>query len=142
MAWATTDEASSYVGVQVEQAQLDQAQPIIDIYSNVQWEEDFNTDRLRNRDLHLLKLAVSYQAKWMSDQIDVLNRTDVESVNQDGMSFKNAHSDAQILAPLAKRALDKLSWRKARTIQPRPQRGRGSNSLIDNEDCWGWRAMR
>lgn len=143
MAWATTDEATGYVGVAVSSEQLATAQPVIDIWSGLEWTVNFETTRLKSRDLYLLKLAVSYQAKWMADQIDVLNRTDVESVTQDGMSFKNAHVDAQLLAPMAKRALDRVSWRKARTINPTPSKGyRRNASLNDDESCWDWRPMR
>lgn len=141
MAWATTTEATSYVGVALTQEQVDLAQPVIDIYANITWVEDYNIDLLKSRDLHLLKLAVAYQAKWMADQIDVLNRTDVVTVNQDGMSFRASHSDSLILAPLAKRALDKVSWRKARTLSPIPNRGRNSSRYTSDDNAWCWRGM-
>lgn len=141
MAWATTAEATSYTGVAISQEQLDLAQPIIDIFANISWAEDFVLTSLKNRDQRLLKLAVSYQAKWMADQIDVLNRTDVDNVSQDGMSFKNAHADAQLLAPLAKRALDKVSWRKARTINPKPSKGYRRNLEVTNDNTWPWRGL-
>lgn len=139
MAWATPEEATGYLGVSVDQAQLDVAQPIIDIFSGRTI--DVATTQFKARDLYLLKLAVSYQAKWMAKQIDVLNRVDVTNVTQDGMSFQNVHADSQILAPLAKRALDKLSWRKTRTLRPRTARRR-SASLYTNEDCLPWSPIR
>jgi hypothetical protein len=138
MTWCTPEEASDIVGSAVSQNELNAAQSVLDIFSGITYTP---TRNLLSRDLRMLKLALAYQAKWMADQIDVLNRSDVDNVNQDGMSFKNAHADAQLLAPLAKRALDKVSWRKARTIVPRLHRNRGVSAIAVEDTSWAWRSM-
>lgn len=107
MAWATASEALALTGATVDDDQLDQAQGVVELFAGIT--EANTADLGANR--RLLRAAVAYQAVWMAAQIDVATRTDVSSLTQDGAGVTPAHADALILAPLAKRALDRLSWR-------------------------------
>ena len=64
-AWATPAEASSITGVTLFQSDLDTAQSIIDLYTDISFEM---FDDLQPRTLRILKQAISWQAKWQKDQ--------------------------------------------------------------------------
>lgn len=108
MPWATINEVSTYTGAAVSQDELTQAQAIIDLFSGVT--EDATVVGTKNA--RLLKMAVAYQSAWQASHSDVFTNVDITSMQQDGVNFTNAHDNAGILAPLAKRALDRLSWRR------------------------------
>lgn len=112
MSWATVAETANITGRTVTDATVTQAQFQIELFSGVT--EEYAIPR---RDLRHLKLAVAYQAAWLAGQIDVSTRTDVSQFTQDEMSATYAHEDAVVLAPLAQRALRRLSWKGSRSVQ-------------------------
>jgi hypothetical protein len=114
MAWADTTYTASITGVTVTDALVTQAQAVIELFSGVT-----ESYALKARDVRHLRMAVAYQAAWTKSQIDVTSRTDVSQVTQDEMSFTTAHEDAQIVAPLAQRALKRLSWKTSRSVRLR-----------------------
>lgn len=115
MSWATPAEATGITGTSVTQAQLDTANAVVEIYVGVV--EDAR-DNLRPRDLRLLKKGESFQAAWMASQVDYTGRSDVDLVSQDGLQYSKGDADMHVLAPLAKAAISRLSWRRSRTIHP------------------------
>lgn len=117
MAWATEAETLTYTGISVSSANVEAAQAIIELFADVT--EDSN-DNLSSKNLRLLKMAVAYQAAWMSDHPDVFTHIDVRGMLQDGIQFTNLHANSGVLAPLAKRSLDRLSWKRNRSIRIRP----------------------
>ena len=117
MPWATEAETLALTGVTVTPPVLAQAQGVIDVFSGV---IESAEDEVSARNLRLLRYATAYQAAWMTSQIDVTSRTDVSQLDQDGASFTLGHPDALVLAPLAKRCLDRLSWRGPRARRVRP----------------------
>ncbi len=118
MAWADAGFTFSITGVTVSPEQLAQAQGVIDLTSGTT--QDAAVDlALRPRDLRFLRMAVAYQAAWMASQVDLFSRTEVSSLNQDGVQMTPGHSDALLLAPLARRALGRLSWRRTRSVPVR-----------------------
>lgn len=106
--WTSEAQVLELTGATVTSAHLTQAQGVIDIYSGITLDY---TDEINLRNRRLLAAATAYQAAWMVRQIDVTTRTDVSKLNQEGVQFDLAHEDALLLAPLAKRCLDRLSWR-------------------------------
>lgn len=116
--WTSPGEVLSLTGVAVTEAQLAYAQGVIDIYSGT---TTAAIDDIGDRDLRLLKMAAGYQAVWQIQQVDVTSRSDVTDVSQDGMSFKPLDADALVLAPLARRCLERLSWLKSRALGVRHQ---------------------
>lgn len=117
--WATPEQVLAVTGVSVTDAQLTQAQSVIDIFSNITFDD---ADTISLRDTRLISLATCYQAVWQANQIDVTTRTDVSALTQDGIQVTPRGADSLLLAPLAKRCLDRLSWRKARSVRVRPGR--------------------
>ena len=117
MPWATVADVAAYTGAEVSDAQVFQAQAVVDLFSNTT--EAASAD-MKARDRGRLRYAVAYQAAWAAEQVDVTSRTEVTDVRQDGMWFTPGHEDALFLAPLARRWLMRLSWRRSRSVQVRP----------------------
>jgi hypothetical protein len=69
-------------------------------------------------DRHYLKLATAYQTAFMIENPDIFMREDVTSTSQDGESANYRNPDSHILAPLARKALRRLSWRTLRAVVP------------------------
>jgi len=114
MAWATVAETLTYTKLTVEEADVESAQFMVEIFADVT--EDANAN-ISPKNLRLLKMAVAYQAAWISDHPDVFTHVDVSTMLQDGIQFTNAHANAGVLAPMAKRAIDRLSWRRNRSLK-------------------------
>lgn len=111
--WATVDDVATYTGTQVTAAQLAQAQAAIDVAAGRSIDV---YSSLRSRDLYYLKLATAYQAAWMAAQPDIFTRTEVKQSAGDGMSVQYGDG-ALVLAPLARRALRRVSWRRSRSVR-------------------------
>jgi hypothetical protein len=131
--WATTDDVLAVTGATVNDDVLTQAQGVIDVYSNVTIE---SSGAFSARDIRLLGLALCYQVAWQVNQVDIFTRTDVISVTQDGLSFNPANPEALELAPLAKRCLDRLSWRKPRSLRVRSSTDPIYPRIEDVEAAW------
>ncbi len=127
MAWANTAETLSYTGITVSQDTLDSAQFMVEVFADVT-EVSSDAGNISAKNLRLLKLAVAYQAAWMTAQPDLFTRSDVGLMTQDGISFTSPHANSGILAPMARRAIDRLSWRRNRSQRIRPQR---PNNIYD-----------
>lgn len=150
MAWATTAETLSYTGITVSDDTLDSAQAMIELFSDVT-EVSSDAGLISPKNLRLLKLAVAYQAAWMTSQPDLFTRSDVGLMTQDGISFTSPHANSGILAPMAKRAIERLSWRRNRNQKIRPYRPNnvfsGDFSDPTNDDAsledntLGWEAL-
>lgn len=114
--WATPDEVTTITGVSVTQDQVQRAQFIIDMTSGRTVEmyhvEDAN---LHHRDLYFLKLAVAYQTAWMIAQPDMFTRMDMSDVAQERGLTTTFKAHSMKLAPLAKSALGRLSWKGTRS---------------------------
>jgi hypothetical protein len=140
MTWATTAETLSYTNIAVSQDNLDSAQAMIELFADVT-EVSSDAGNISAKNLRLLKLAVAYQAAWMTSQPDLFTRSDVGLMSQDGISFTSPHANSSILAPMARRALDRLSWRRNRNQRIRPMRP--NNITLGNlegytvSDPWG-----
>lgn len=124
-AWATVADVLTRTGQTVVDADVLQAQDIIEIFSGVTY---LATDNLSARNLRLLNRAVAYQAGWMVLHPDVFSAVDVDSVNQDGASYTPSHENAALLAPFALRCIRRLTW-----VQ-KPLRVRRRYDQYDYED--------
>lgn len=118
--WATTDDALTYTGIITTAAQVAQAQAVVELFADVTEEA-----LISGKNLRILKLAVSYQAAWITQHPDAFTNMDTTSVSQDQVSATWLHANAGILAPLAKRSIDRLSWKRNRAIRIR-RRGEGT----------------
>lgn len=114
-AWCDADKALEVTGVEVTDAQLGTAQAAIEVMCGRTYGD---TERLRTRDLYWLQRAVAYQAVWAAQQPGLESRMDLTSTNQDSVSAAFT-ADAVVLAPMAARAINRLSFRRSRTVHIR-----------------------
>lgn len=127
MAWATISDVLSYTKITVDQGDVDSAQAAVELFSDVT-ETSSDAGLISPKNLRLLKMAVAYQAAWATNQPDLYTRSDVGLLSQDGVSFTSPHANSAILAPMARRAIDRLSWRRNRSQRIRPMQPKNFNS--------------
>lgn len=113
--WATPEEAAEIAGEHITQEMLNRANATLEIYVGV---TAAARPKIRPRDLRLLKLGESYQAAWLAGQVDYTTRSDIDLVDHDGLRYSKGDPDTHTLAPLAKAAISRLSWRRSRTMLP------------------------
>lgn len=121
MAWATIAETLTYTGITVTSAQLAQAQAMVEMFADVTEEANAN---ISTKNLRFLKMAVAYQAAWITEHPDLFTHVDVSTMLQDGLQFTRGHENAMLLAPMARRSINRLSWRRNRSIKVRPSKRR------------------
>ncbi|MFI2761395.1 hypothetical protein ACH5A3_21375 [Streptomyces echinatus] len=114
-AWASAQDVIDATGVPVTDQQLAQAQADIEIFTNRIYAD---TERLRTRDLHWLGQAVARQAAWLAGQYGLETRLDATQIQQDQVST-TLQGDGLVLAPMAARALRRVSWMRSRTVHIR-----------------------
>jgi len=112
--WATAEQAAELTGASVDETARNLAANAIELHTGLI--ESVERKSMADRDRYWLKLAVCYQAAWLVAQPDYLERNAVASVSQDGQSASAGNPDWLTLAPLARKALRRLSWRGTRTM--------------------------
>ncbi|MGW3421290.1 hypothetical protein [Streptomyces phaeochromogenes] len=122
MAWATIAETLHITRTTVDQETIDAAQFLIEIFADTT-EEASDAGVISSTNLRYLKGAVAYQTAWMTAHPDQFTNTDFESFQMDGLSVTNRHANSMILAPMAKRCIDRLSWKRNRNTYIRPMGG-------------------
>lgn len=136
MSWASTADVLEVTGVTVTEAQLALAAATIEPHSGRPYTATVAAVT-GAKDTHWLKRAECFQAVWQLAQPDLLQRMNVkEVVTEQGTTELN--DDALTLAPLAKRALSRLSWRRSRSVMARPARA----GVVDLDDAGDWRPLR
>jgi hypothetical protein len=133
-AWASAQDVINATGVTVTEPQLAQAQADIEIFTNRIYAD---SARIRARDLHWLGQAVARQAAWLAGQFGLETRLDATQIQQDQVST-TLTGDGLVLAPMAARALRRVSWMRSRTVHVRSAiEGAGpvlGNALTDGSD--------
>lgn len=113
--WATIAQITALTGVTVTDVERNNAAHVIELYTGLI--EEVERADISDRDRYWLKLAVGYEAPWIQEHPDLLAQLDVTAAAQDGQSA-TYKPDALLLAPLARHALKKLSFRGPRSIVP------------------------
>lgn len=142
-AWATAQDVIDATGVSVTDQQLAQAQSDIEIFTNRIYAD---TPRIRTRDLYWLGRAVARQAAWLAGQFGLETRLDATQIQQDQVST-TLQGDGLVLAPMAKRALQRVSWMRSRTVHIRSALEGGGPLLADpladsSDDAMVWTPYR
>lgn len=122
-AWCTTDDVTTYTGITTTAGVVVQASAIIDIHiGRTYYELVTNPDggqlKVGRRDHQWLRQACAYQAAWMRSQPDIFDRLDVTQVALDGRAL-TLRDPALTLAPLARKALKRVSWLRSRSLHIR-----------------------
>jgi hypothetical protein len=141
-AWVTPQQVIDITGVTVTDTQLSQAQSSVEINCNRIYAD---TARIRTRDLYWLGRAVAYQAAWEKGQYDLATRMDASQVQQDGLVATLTDS-AMSLGPRTKKALQRCSWMRSRTVHVRSplvdgQRGVASALAESGDEQHTWQPL-
>jgi len=115
-AWATAADVADKTGVTVDDADVAQAQSVVEIYANRTFDA---TEGFSARDLSWLRTAVCWQAAWQSQQYGYAARQQASSVSEAGQSVQRSSRADVALAPWAERSLRNLSWKGSRTVRLR-----------------------
>jgi hypothetical protein len=118
MTWATAAETLTYTGIDVTDAEVAQAQFIVELFADTT-EDASDAGLISSKNLRFLKMAVAYQAAWITEHPDLFTHVDVSTMLQDGLQFTRGHENAMVLAPFARRAINRLSWKRNRSIKVR-----------------------
>lgn len=114
--WVAVGEVAGITGKTPTQAQRDQAARILETTHGLI--EAVDRPDISDRDRYFLKLACAYQAAFVVDNPDLFSREDVTSASQDGESVSFRNPDSHLIAPLARKAIRRLSWRGRHTLIP------------------------
>lgn len=139
--WATPSDVASITGKSVTDAELVVAQMVIDLVTN---RTPAVSGSISSRDITWLKRALAFQAIWMKAQPDLLERSSVSNVSQDGVSATFTSKASVYLGPLAIRALKNVKWLRTRSLRVQSpfidQDGGMSDPMIDDA-LWNWSYM-
>lgn len=116
--WCTVAEAAAITNETLTTGDLVRANQILEIYVAVKPSAREAIAKKSWRNLELLKKAEAFQAAWLKSKPALLERSDVDQVIQDSLQFTKSDQDSHVLAPLAKAAIQRISFRGARTINP------------------------
>lgn len=140
MGWATVAEVKDITGETVSDRDRATAVGIIETLTGVF--EGADRPDTTDRDKAWLKRAVAYQAAFVKDNPDLFSRNDVTSAGQDGQSANFRNVDAHILAPLARKAIRRLSWRQTTRKGDRASTSTRVNVLSEEyDDSLPWRPV-
>lgn len=142
--WATIDDVKQLTGADISNMQRNLAAQAVEMATGAI--EAVITERtyVSDRDNYWLKLAVCYQAAWIGEQPDYLQRNAVSSVSQDGQSATMGNPDWLVLSPLARKAVRKVSWRGVRQLQIGQVGTKGvrlDNTMETYEDSLDWKPL-
>lgn len=139
--WASISETLSYTRISVSQEDLDAAQAMIELFSDVVYNQTADASgapTIGAKNFRLLKMAVAYQAAWMTDHPDLFTHTDIQSINQDGIFYVHSNENSYLLAPMARRCIKRLSWMRSKTIRVKPaNRSLFGRRVIDGNNGGG-----
>lgn len=144
MSWATAEDVYTITGREASPEALAVAQVFIEIFAGTT-EVASDDGLIATTNLRMLRNAVAFQAVWLDSHPDVLDAMDVEGVSQDGLNAQYANANAHLLAPMATRCLNRLSWRREiRTRRSHAMRlaaDRGNRDSAVRDDQFAWLPM-
>lgn len=136
--WATPADVLSLTGTaDATDAEVVRANGIVEILGGRLY--TLAAERTGRRDAEWMRRAVAYQVPWMRAQPDFFERLDLASL--EGLDIKEL---ALILAPMTRYALNKLSWRRSRSLHirtpfidgPGPVSGNPLAEVNDAYESW------
>lgn len=116
--WATVPDILAATGRTVTEVDRNLSAQAIEMHTGLI--EAVERPDIADRDRYWLKLAVCYQAVWLTAQPDYLERNAVASASQDGQSATMGNADWLTLSPQARKCIKRLSWRGVRTVATQP----------------------
>lgn len=109
LSWCTAEVAGDLTGKTIDVLTRNIAAMAVELHTGLI--ESVPREDMTRRDRYWLRQAVAFQAAWLLTQPDYLDRLAVRGIQQEGQSAEAGNPDWLTLAPLARKALRKLSWR-------------------------------
>lgn len=109
MAFVTPAEVETLTGRTPTADTITLAETVMDIHAGRAQEV---WPYLSDADQRTLRYAIAFQAVWLDAHPEAVSSMDVESASQLDQSVTPTDADALTLAPLARRVLRRLSWRR------------------------------
>lgn len=147
--WASVADVKAVTGLDVSEEVLARAQFQVEILVGVLAAQSYMAGTSHTEDQKVaisygdtqwLKRGVAYQAAWLSAQPDVYQRNNVTSIGQDGVSVQYA-DQGLILGPLAKKALNRVSWLGSRAVRSGSGPVSYANYVEYLDDLGNWERM-
>lgn len=142
MGWVDADQVQAITGREVSPESLALAQTMIEIFAGTT-ELASDSELIATRNLRHLRSAVAFQAVWLDTHPDVLDTMDVQGISQDRVNAQYSRANAHLLAPMASRCIDRLSWRAQIRIgrgnwsrRHLPDVGNRSSAVHDDQYEW------
>lgn len=129
--WAAPADVLAVTGVNgATDAQLTICGYIIDLYQNHDYS---NYLHVGWRDAKYLCQAVCYEYVWLQQQFDMFTRSEI-TAEMEGRRMVSLGPEALKLGPLAKMALDRVSWRRSRSLHVKSPFQDGLSPISPNPD--------
>lgn len=136
--WATAADVLSLTGMTVTDPQLTQANGVVElhagrVYALATLTGSNGVTNTGARDVEWMRRACAYQAAWMPSQPDMFGRLEMEAISATGRPVPITPA-ALTLAPLARRALKRVSWLKSRSVHVRSPFQDGMSPISPDAD--------
>lgn len=121
--WCTVADVLQLTGTVVDLPQVVQANAVIELhigrtYTEIMVSPDGGQVKIGRRDLEWMRRACAYQCAWQTAQPDMFLRLDMDAVASTGRPIK-LKDRALVLAPLARKAIERCSWLRSRSLHVR-----------------------
>jgi hypothetical protein len=130
--WCDPDDVLALTGETVTTGNCAIASSMIETYTEVFAEDTDNADRYLATDLRTIRRAASWQAPWVRDHPGLLTeRESAKDVSADSTRVsREARSDI-MLAPMAARELENLSWVRTHSVRVLDARDTARPAMLD-----------
>lgn len=129
--WAAPDDVTTVTAVTgATDAQLRIAGLVTDLYHNHDYS---NAANIGWRDAKYLCQAVCYEYVWLQQQFDMFTRSDI-TAEMEGRRMVMLGAEALKLAPLAHLALNRVSWKRSRSLHVKSPFQDGLSPISPNPD--------
>lgn len=146
--WCTAADVLQLTGKTVDDPQVYQANATMELHLGRTYVEMMSTPdsgqvKLGRRDLEWLRRACAYQCAWITAQPDLFTRLDMDAVAATGRPIQ-LKDRGLTLAPLARKALERVSWLRTRSMHIRspfqdgmgPISGNAASEANDAYETW------
>lgn len=124
MAYVSVADALAITGTTLDAEAIRRAQYLIELSTN---RTEAASGDMSERDLYWLKLATAFQASYIDSHPEVYAGMDISYLTQGDVSISfRSRSESIWLAPMARKALNNVSWMRNRSVLVNSQFQRGS----------------
>ena len=116
--FATADDVLEVTGYSVDDTDIRKAQAVIEVFAGKVESLITNVE-----DLAWMRYAVAWQTAYMaSDENSIFEQANIQSLAQNDTKIDFGNKD-YVIAPLAQKAVRRLSWNRSRSVPTAPHSG-------------------